>query len=216
MLEETRVLAVEPDQDPVVVETDRGRLLAERVVITAGAWLARLVPALAPRVAVSRQHVGYFRLGGEPGGMAVGRFPVWVYLGDAARGLYYGLPEFGRPGVKAALHAASGRADDPDASPGVDAAEIERVRRFLATQLAVPVEAVVHAENCLYTNTPDENFLLGALPGHPNVVVGSACSGHGFKFGPLTGRLLADLVMDGRTSVADFERVRESFALARE
>ena len=213
VLEETRVLAVEPERDPVVVETDRGRLLAERVVITAGAWLAQLVPALRPHVAVSRQHVGYFRLGGDPAGMAVGRFPVWVYLGDAARGLYYGLPEFGRAGVKAALHASSGRADDPDASPGVDAKEIERVRRFLAEQLAVPVEAVVQAENCLYTNTPDEHFLLGPLPGHPNVVVGSVCSGHGFKFGPLTGRLLADLVMNGKTSVAEFERYREEFAL---
>jgi glycine/D-amino acid oxidase-like deaminating enzyme len=145
--------------------------------------------------------------------MAVGRFPVWVYLGDSARGLYYGLPEFGRGGVKAALHASSGGNDDPDASPGVDTEEIERVRRFLGAQLAVPVEAIVHVENCLYTNTPDEHFLLGPLPGHPNVVVGSICSGHGFKFGPLTGRLLADLVMDGKTSVPEFERFREDFAL---
>lgn len=213
VLEETRVLAIEPDRDPIVVETDRGRLLAERVVVTAGAWASQLVPALAPRVAVARQNIGYFRLGIDPGAMAVGRFPVWVYLGDAARGLYYGLPEFGRPGVKAALHASGGRADDPDATPDVDPVEIERVRRFLAEQLAVPVEAVVHRETCLYTNTPDEHFVIGALPGHRNVVVGSICSGHGFKFGPLAGRLLAELVMEGRTSVRAFEEARAGFAV---
>jgi sarcosine oxidase len=213
VLEETRVLAIDPARDPIVVETDRGRLLAERVVVTAGAWAAELVPALASRIQVSRQNVGYFRLGIEPGGMAVGRFPVWVYLGDATRGLYYGLPEFGRPGVKAALHAASGRADDPETTPDVDPAEIERVRRFLAEQLAVPVEEVVHRDTCLYANTPDEHFLIGSLPGHRNVVVGSICSGHGFKFGPLMGRLLAELVMEGRTSVPEFEEARASFAL---
>lgn len=214
VLEETRVLGLELDRDPIAVETDRGRLLAERLVVTAGAWLPRLVPALAPAVTVARQHVGYFRLGGDPAAMAIGRFPVWVYIGDEARGLYYGLPEFGRPGVKAALHASGGRSDDPEETPGADPAEIERVRRFLTAQLAVPVEAVLHAENCLYTNTPDEHFLIGALSGHPNVVVGSICSGHGFKFGPLAGRLLAELVMDGRTSVPEFEAARARFALS--
>jgi sarcosine oxidase len=214
VLEETRVLGLELDRDPLVVETDRGRLLAERLVLTAGAWLPRLVPALAGTVVATRQHVGYFRLRGDPAAMAVGRFPVWVYLGDAARGLYYGLPEFGRPGVKAALHASGGRADDPEDSPGPDPAEIERVQRFLVAQLALPVEAVVHAENCLYANTPDEHFRIGPLPDHPNVVVGSICSGHGFKFGPLAGRLLAELVMEGRTSVPEFEAARGLFALA--
>ena len=213
VLEETRVLGVDMNKDPIVVDTDRGQLLAERLVLTAGPWISNLVPSLASHTSVSRQHVGYFRLGGPARGMEVGAFPVWVYLGDAARGLFYGLPEFGRSGVKAALHSASGRSDDPDTSPGPDPEEIERVRRFLVAQLAVPVLEVVHRETCLYTNTSDEHFLIGSLPGHPNVVVGSACSGHGFKFGPLTGRLLAELLMEGRTSVPEFERVRESFAL---
>src|SRR6185436_6914080 len=87
VLEETRVLAIDPSADPVVVDTDRGRLLAERVVVTAGAWVARLIPAMRGAVQVSRQHIGYFDVGaaGE-----FGRFPNWVYVGDEARGLYYG------------------------------------------------------------------------------------------------------------------------------
>ena len=211
VLEETRVLGIDPTSDPVIVETERGRILAERVVVTAGAWVARLVPAMRGAVSVSRQHVAYFDVG--PAG-EFGRFPVWVYLGDAARGLYYGLPAFGRPGIKAALHgtAGVGAGDDPEAHPGPDARAIAGVRRFLEQQLRLTLGADLHSETCLYTNTPDERFVIGPLPGHANVVVGSICSGHGFKFGPLMGRILADLVMDG-TSVPEFERHRSAFAV---
>jgi sarcosine oxidase len=211
VLEETRVHAIDPAADPVVVDTDRGRLHAEKVVVTAGAWIAQLVPALRGTVTVSRQHVGYFDVG--PAG-ALGRFPVWVYVGDAARGLYYGLPEFGRPGIKAALHGVSpGSGDDPEVHPGPDARAIARVRGFLAQQLAIDVGEALDAETCLYTNTPDERFVIGPLPGHPNVVVGSICSGHGFKFGPLAGRILANLVLDGTSGVPEFERHRDAFAV---
>ena len=213
VLEETLVRGIDPTADPVVVDTDRGRLLAERVVVTAGAWVSRLLPALALRLGVARQHVGYFGLGAAPEDMRLPRFPVWVYLGAPADGLFYGLPEFGRPGIKAALHRIGGGDDDPDQDPGPDPAAIEHVRAFLARQLAVRLGPTLHAETCLYTNTPDEHFLIGALPGHPRVVVGSACSGHGFKFGPLTGRLLAELALHGRTSVPEFEAERDAFAL---
>jgi sarcosine oxidase len=212
VLEETRVLAIDPSSDPVIVDTDRGRLLAERVVVTAGAWVSELVPAMRGAVVVSRQHVGYFDVG--PAG-ALGRFPLWVYLGDPARGLYYGLPEFGRPGIKAALHGVSAGGDDPEAHPGPDARAVERAREFLSEQLSIPVGEVLHAETCLYTNTPDERFVIGPLPGHPNVVVGSICSGHGFKFGPLMGRLLGGLAMNGSTGVPEFERHRDAFAWRR-
>jgi sarcosine oxidase len=157
--------------------------------------------------------VGFFGLAAEAAALRPGRFPVWVYLGSPSGGLYYGLPEFGRPGIKAALHGVGAGADDPDEHPGPSPAAIERVRDFLKAQLAVPLGDTLHAETCLYTNTPDEHFLIGALPGHPRVVVGSACSGHGFKFGPLTGRLLAELVVHGRTSVREFEESRATFAL---
>ena len=58
-----------------------------------------------------------------------------------------------------------------------------------------PVRAAV----CLYTNAPDGHFVIGALPGWPNLTLVSACSGHGFKFAPVIGEVVADLVLDGRT-----------------
>jgi sarcosine oxidase len=154
--------------------------------------------------------VGYFDVG--PAG-ELGRFPVWVYVGDEARGLFYGLPAFGRPGIKAALHGVGSGDDDPEQHPGPDPRAVERVREFLSSQLAIPVGGLLHAETCLYTNTPDERFVIGPVPGHPNVVVGSICSGHGFKFGPLMGRLLAGLALEHRTDAPEFERHRDAFAV---
>jgi sarcosine oxidase len=212
VLEETRVLGLDPASDPVRVATDRGELLAERVVVTAGAWVGALLPALAARTSVARQHVGYFRLGLPAGRMEPSAFPVWVHLGPPAAGAHYGLPAFGEPGVKAARHGVAGTPDDPEDRPGPDPDAIEQVRRFLAGQLAVPVLGTLRAETCLYTNTPDEHFVLGQMPGQPRLVVGSACSGHGFKFGPLVGRILAELAIEGRTTVAEFEACRETFA----
>jgi sarcosine oxidase len=212
VLEDTRVLGLEPASDPVTVDTNRGRLLAERVVVTTGAWVGELVPALRPRVHVQRQHVGYFALDGDPLDARAPRFPVWVHLGAPDMGVHYGLPEFGRPGIKAAWHATGIGADDPDATPGPDAGAITRVRDFLSTQLARPLGDTLHAETCLYANTADEHFVIGSLPGAPRVVVGSCCSGHGFKFAPLMGRLLAGMALDGATGVPAFEAERAAFA----
>ena len=212
VLEDTRVLGLDPSTDPIVVDTDRGRLLAERVVVTAGAWVRELLPRVAPRLSVQRQHVGYFSLDLPSAETRPGRFPVWVYLGSPATGLYYGLPEFGRPGIKAALHGVGPGSDDPAQHPGPDPAAIARVRAWLSEQLAVPILETLYAETCLYTNTPDEHFIIGALPGYPRVIVGSACSGHGFKFGPLMGRILAELAVHGRTSVPEFEDASATFA----
>lgn len=212
VLEDTHVRELDLSRDPVVILTDRGTVYAERVVVTAGAWAARLVPALAPRLAVKRQHVGYFRLALPDAAMAPGAFPVWIHLGASGGEQYYGLPAFEAPGIKAARHATGGGADDPDGDRTPDLRELDALQRFLQRQLTARLEARVHAETCLYTNTDDEDFVLGPLPGDPRVVIGSACSGHGFKFGPLAGRLLAELAMDGRTSVEPFEASRARFA----
>lgn len=214
VLEETRVLAVEPRPSHVEVRTDRGTLEAGRVVVTAGAWTSRLVPRLAPRLAVARQSIGYFEIEGGAAAARLGVFPVWCHMGATVNDFHYGLPSFGREGVKAAQHVTSERDEDPEtASREPDARSLADLRGFLDRELAVRVVRRVGAETCLYTNTPTEDFVIGALPDEPRVVVGSACSGHAFKFAPLTGRALAELALHGRTSIAEFEAMRGTFAV---
>ena len=213
MLEGTRVLGIDPSKDPIVVETDRGTLRTGRLVITAGAWLPRLVPSFASRLRVRRQSVGYFRVDAPEAATGVDAFPVWIHTGVDAAHSSYGLPRFGSSGIKAARHETAGASQDPDEAAESTAATLAGVREFLEEQLAVPVLELVHHETCLYTITDDEDFVIGPLPGEPRIVVGSACSGHGFKFAPLTGRLLAELAIHGRTSVPEFEAARARFAV---
>lgn len=212
VLDQTRVTGIAWDRRPFEVATERGTLLAERVVLAAGPWLRALVPALAPALTVRRQSVGFFRLGAPAADVKPGPFPVWVHLGPGENGLRYGLPEFGREGVKIGLHEVAGESQDPDAPAGPDPRTLARLESFARGLFAVPVEARLHAETCFYTSTRTEDFVIDALPGVPGAVVVSACSGHGFKFGPLVGRIAADLVMDGRSGVEPFERDRARFA----
>jgi glycine/D-amino acid oxidase-like deaminating enzyme len=149
-----------------------------------------------------RQTVGYFDVPGAAD------FPVWAWRGVGD--FYYGLPSFQRPGIKAANHRVSGTPDDPDVTAGEG--DVADVRAFLAAQLSVPVGPTLATERCFYTNTETEDFVLAHHPGSEAVVVGAGMSGHGFKFGPLTGRILAELALDGRTSVPAFEAVRRRFA----
>ncbi|MFZ5480532.1 MAG: FAD-dependent oxidoreductase [Myxococcota bacterium] len=176
-------------------DTSRGRFEADRVVVCAGAWAPRLVPRLG-RLAPIAQTVGYFDVDAPD-------LPLWAYNGEQ---FFYGLPAFGRPGIKAALHVTAGRVDDPDVADGPGVAA---VRAFLGEQLARPLGATIATERCLYTCTDDEDFVLDEVDG---VVVGAGFTGHGFKFGPLVGRILGELATRGRTTIPEFEEARWRFS----
>lgn len=215
VLDHTRVQRIGRETRPFAIETDRGSLLAERLVIAAGPWTGALVPELKPALTVRRQSVGYFRLDAPSAALRPGAFPVWAHLGPGANGIRYGLPEFGREGVKVGLHEVAGESQDPDEPAAPDEATLAQVESFARGLFAARVTGRAHAETCFYTSTASEDFVLDALPGMPDAVVVSACSGHGFKFAPLTGRIAAELVMSGRTKVEPFERDRARFAFPR-
>ena len=177
---------------PVVVETGAGTLLAERVVVTAGAWIGRLLPALADRLTPLRQTVALLDVDGDPT-----TAPNWVRVGPAGEPEVFGQPAFGHAGLKAAIHRQTGEADDPDIAVPFDAAspDVAALLDVIDRCLAVPVRGVLGGMTCLYTMTPDHGFLLGPLPDDPRIIVGAACSGHAFKFAPWTGRVLAGWAM---------------------
>lgn len=198
----------------LVLETTRGRLETERLVLTAGPWTDKLVPATAPVLRPARQHVGYFRFDVDPALCAPGTFPVWVYAAEADNS-FYGLPEYGREGLKVARHRTGPSGDDPDKTQeAMTASARQDLLDFIARQFAWPLVEMCGAEPCFYTNTANEDFILDLHPDEPRVVVGAGFSGHGFKFGPLTGRILAELALHGKTTVPEFERHRHHFRLA--
>jgi sarcosine oxidase len=202
----TRVLDCSPvrridlEGDRPVVVTDAMRIVADRLIVAAGAWVRRLIPDLPVPVRVTRQQVLYFR----PTDIArfqVGRFPVFIYKGAGADEAFYGMPDFLGLGVKAARHG--GPEVDPDIQdPVIGEAYRAEVRHFLRGHIPALADAAIgFTEVCLYTVAPEEEFQVDFLPLRRDVIVASPCSGHGFKFSCLIGRVLADLATAGATEL---------------
>ena len=196
VLEDTRVLAIDRPREAIRVVWDRGELSTRRVVIATGAWLPALVPAARADLTVVPQTVAYFRLGPRSG-------------------VTYGLAEVGRDAFKVGRHVTRGPGADPDALAAAATTEETALRADLDRILAVPVRELLGSEACLYTMTPTEDFIIDRWPGDPRVVFASACSGHGFKFAPLTGRILAELVLRGKADLPGGRDVTSLFALGR-
>jgi sarcosine oxidase len=167
------------------VRTEDGTLRARVAVVTAGGWARDLLvgAGVELRTVTTRETVAYFALDGAAP-------PTLVEWGRA--GAAYALPSPGE-GIKAGQHRAT-HAVDPDTEPVVDPESVERVAAWVAERLPRAARTAHRVETCLYTNTADEGFVLER---HDRLVVGSACSGHGFKFAPLIGRRLAGLALEG-------------------
>jgi monomeric sarcosine oxidase len=156
---------------------------AEAVVLTAGAWVREFFPDLPVRV--TRETVAYFRRDGQP-------LPSVVQLDPATRGhAMYSLHDPAH-GLKAGAHHA-GAEVTPDEPGEPDPVLVERISEWVARTYPDVAPEPVGAETCLYTNTPDEHFILER---RGRVVIGSPCSGHGFKFAPAIGNRLAALAAD--------------------
>ncbi len=200
VLEGLAVRSIDLDGDRPTLLTDGPRIEARRLIVAAGAWAPRLLPSLPIELTPTLQTVFYFRPP-DPAAYAVGRLPVFIAIGPGADDAFYGLPDFLGAGVKVARHG--GPPFDPSAEdrPLDPAAEAD-VRAFLGGFLPGLAGAPLdRAETCAYTMAADELFVVGPLPGRPDLIVASPCSGHGFKFANLVGRALADLAIDGSTSV---------------
>jgi len=183
---------LEAAPDAITIETDAGSLRARAVVVATGAWLGELLPEWAKPLTALRQQVGYVQVAAEIEALQVGTFPVWCRIGKTAEDFVYGLPQFGRPGLKLAHHRTVGHADDANATPGpIDHGALEALAR---TRLTAPFEAVLSSEHCLYAVAPGEQLHVVRSEMDPRIIAVAACSGHGFKFGPVVGEDVADLL----------------------
>jgi sarcosine oxidase len=177
-----RIESIDEGGDGVQAHSEKETFLASVAIVTAGAWARDLLKFadIALDVRPTRETVSYFAIDEMP--------PTFVEWRDP---LIYALPAPGH-GLKAGEHIA-GPTTDPCDEGEVSAESIERVSAWVARRFPRADPTPAHAETCIYTNTPDEHFVLER---HGQIVVGSACSGHGFKFAPLIGKRLADLAAD--------------------
>ena len=173
------------------VRSSRGTYEAGRLVLSTGAWIGDHVPALAGKAVPERQVLGWFRPL-APADFRLGRFPVGLVEGDPH--VIYVFPEWGIPGFKIGIYhhlEERGHADALSREPNeADEAFLRgAIRRFFPSADG----PVLSLRACLFTNTADEHFVIDTLPGAPQVIVASPCSGHGFKFASVVGEILADM-----------------------
>jgi sarcosine oxidase len=191
------VLSWQAGPDGVEVRTAAGQYRAERLVLTAGPWAGRLVADLGLTLTVMRQVPLWF----EPADPAAFRRDVFpVFIADTPGGYFYGLPMTDAAGVKVARHYGAPELPGPEGfSREAGAADEAPVRAFLRAYLPGADGPRRRASVCLYTLTPDRHFVIDRHPRHDNVVLACGFSGHGFKFAPVVGEILADLAESGRT-----------------
>ena len=200
ILDHSPVRRIDLDGERPRLVLDDQVIEARRLIVTAGAWTSRLVPSLATVLRPTRQQVVYLRPD-DADAFAVGRFPALIFIGQGELNAYYGMPGGLGSGVKVARHG--GLDVDPDVQDRtIESDYLDDLRAFLGRTVpglaGAPIE---RTEVCLYTMATDEAFQVGPLPGRPDVIVASPCSGHGFKFSALIGRVLADLAVDGVTEI---------------
>jgi sarcosine oxidase len=200
ILDQCPVRRIDLDGTHPAVITDSAQITAERLIVSAGAWVNRLLPALHVPHHITRQQVLYF-LPDDPKPFRIGEFPVFIFKGQGELDAFYGMPMFLDHGVKAARHGGPEvNPDSVDRNPSDE--PVTAVRHFLERHIPrLAKTPISQTEVCLYTVAACEAFLVDFYPARTDVLVASPCSGHGFKFSPLIGRALADLATARKTDL---------------
>ncbi|HZV78052.1 MAG TPA: N-methyl-L-tryptophan oxidase [Candidatus Binatus sp.] len=196
LLDRTPVLSVTPRDGEYLVATREHTFRAQRVAIAAGPWSNQTLANFGVDLPleVTKEQVTYFE-SPDLASFAPERFPVWIWMDDPS---FYGFPAFGEPAVKVAQDAG-GKPVHPDTRDfESDADNSARVRAFLERYLPSALGPVRLVKTCLYTLTPDRDFVIDRIPLHDGVAVAIG-AGHAFKFASVIGRVLSELVADGAT-----------------
>jgi sarcosine oxidase len=192
--------------DAVVVRAAGETFAARQLVVCPGAWAPALLPDMEIPLSVERQVNTWFQPVGGLAPFRPDRHPVWVWDpgdgrdADSFPGFVYGVPAIDGPDGGMKINVMGERRCTPETiDRTVSDEELDAITAEVRRRLTVDVGPVVRADTCMFENTPDNHFVVGLHPGQPQVTVAAGFSGHGFKFVPVMGEILADLVCDGTT-----------------
>ena len=200
--DKTPVTSIRLGSDSVEVEAAGESYAAGRLILTTGAWTRTLLreqgidlPLAALRCQLN------FMSPPEPRDFAAERCPVWIaHVRTTHPESVYGIPAHDGSGFKIAFHGGQAHAHPSQIDYTPEQSDVEGLRDFMRRYIPRLAEAPVSESRiCLYTQTPDEDFIVDKLPQHSHVVIGAGFSGHGFKFSTTVGKMLSDLALDGAT-----------------
>jgi sarcosine oxidase len=192
-----KVLSYRALDGGVVVKTDRGEYSAARLVIAGGSWSSDLMRELGLPLTLRRMLLGWFRAS-EAHALDAGA-PCFIF--DLDDDFYYGFPRLDGRTMKMASHRGYEVLDSPEQKDDVPPSEarIDALRGCIRRCMPGVTEQLDRAAHCIYTMTPDEDFVIDLHPEHPQISYAAGFSGHGFKFSSVIGEILADLATEGKT-----------------
>ncbi|GAA5036239.1 N-methyl-L-tryptophan oxidase [Microbacterium fluvii] len=205
--ERTPVERLVPDAQGVVLHTPFGQVRARKVIVAADAWANTLLAPLGAEIplVVMQEQVTYFKPE-RPELYDRDRFPVWIWEDEHC---FYGFPTYGEPTIKAARDVSENLMTPAERTFEPSPELLQELTEFMGRTIPDSGRAL-RTVTCQYALTPDRRFALGPLSQHPDVIVGLA-AGHGFKFTPAIGRVLAELALDGE-STDDLSHFSAEFA----
>ena len=196
------VVRLDADTGGTQVETSRGTYRAGTTIVCAGPWLPQLVPSLANKVVVRRQVLHWFPIVGDVSYVSYNTQDCPIYIwhwGDGPDDVFYGFPQAGSERlIKVATEQVVTTTTADDVNRRVsDAESAQMFHQHIEGRLRGVGGAVARTATCLYTSTPDANFIIDWLPDQLDTIVVSACSGHGFKHSAAIGEAVANMAIDG-------------------
>jgi sarcosine oxidase len=191
------------------VETADGMVGASHLILTTGPWIGEFVPDLRLPLVVEREAVAWFEPPGDVDTLGLDALPIWV-IATATHGTMYGVRYESEMGLKISRHHQGVFVDPDEVDRTFGPADEARIRPFIRKHMPGADGPIRSTHVCLYTNTPDETFVIDRHPAADGIAFASACSGHGFKFAPVIGEILAALAVDGATAwdIAPFRHDR--------
>lgn len=182
----------------VLVQTSAGELAAEGLVITAGPWLGQIAPDLGLPLNVERNVMHWFEPAANAPQFGPDQLPIYIVERPECTP-FYGFPDVGGQGIKIGYHHSQQVTTPEGLDRTVAPTEVAEMRKTLTDWMPDGAGRWLKSAVCMYTNTPDHNFVIGEHPNHQQVVVAGGFSGHGFKFCSVIGEVLADLALAGNT-----------------
>ncbi|HVU59111.1 MAG TPA: N-methyl-L-tryptophan oxidase [Puia sp.] len=192
------VMKITPTKNSIEITTAKGRYSVGSLILSAGAWTNQLLPGLQLPLTIKRQVLFWLdnNTPKDHDRFLPANMPIYIWEYAAGK-MFYGFPDLGT-GIKIAPHHRGNTIDPDNLTQDVSQKEIEEIKDIAAGYLGISPVFKTSAV-CMYTNAPDENFIIDHHPDFRNIIIASPCSGHGFKFSSLTGKLLSDMALGNDT-----------------
>ena len=197
LLENTPISRISCESDRCVVYTDGKTYTCRKLVVAGGPWSNSILAHFGIQLplTVTQEQVTYFEPT-DPDPYQPQRFPIWIWMDDPC---FYGFPIYGEHGVKVGQDVGGKEVTPETRSYDPDPDALNRVHQFMNKYMPGALGPIIYTKTCLYTLTPDRDFVIDRIPENPNCIIAIG-AGHAFKFASLIGKILSELAMDGQTS----------------